>query len=115
MITASHLFNQGLTQAEIALCLAITDNIHISEHDLKGWLARLQLYWWRNLSEPDVVINYIAINYIGISGKQSFIISRSQENYPVILGKQQLLFQDYNSRSRENKSSLLSIKGKRRK
>ena len=52
----TYLFNQGLTQDEIALCLAITDNIHISEHDLKGWLARLQLYWWRNLSEPDVVI-----------------------------------------------------------
>ena len=56
----THLFNQGLTQAEIALCLAITDNIHINVHNLKILLARLELYPRRNLSEPDVVVNYIA-------------------------------------------------------
>ena len=56
----TYLFNQGLTQAEIALCLAITDNRHISERNLRRLMARLQLYRRRNLNESDVVINYIA-------------------------------------------------------
>ena len=56
----TNLFNQVLTQAEIALCLAITDNIHISVRNLKRRLARLQLYQRCNLSEPNVVVNYIA-------------------------------------------------------
>ena len=90
----TYLFNQGLTQAEIALCPAITDNLHVSVRNLKRKLARLQLYWRCNLSEPDVVVNYIAINYVVISGKQSFVTFTSQENYPVILGKWQLLFRD---------------------
>ena len=39
----TYLFNQGLTQAEIALCLAITDNIHINVCYLWRGLARFQL------------------------------------------------------------------------
>ena len=37
-------FNQGLTQAEMALCLSIIDNIHISLRQLRRRPARLQLY-----------------------------------------------------------------------
>ena len=48
----TYLFNQGLTQVEIALCLAITDNIHIKVPNLRGRLERLQLYQGRNASEP---------------------------------------------------------------
>ena len=51
----TYLFNQDLTQAEIALHLAITDNIHIYVRNLRRHLARLQLYWQRNLSEPNVI------------------------------------------------------------
>lgn len=56
----TYLFNLGLTQAEIALCLAITDDIHISVRHLRRLLARLQLYRRRNLTEPDALVNYIA-------------------------------------------------------
>ena len=56
----TYLFNQGLTHAEIATCLAITDNVHISVRHLKRRLARLQLYRRRNLTDPEVVFNYIA-------------------------------------------------------
>ena len=51
----THILNQGLIQADIALCLAIIDNIHINVCNLKRRLARLQLYRWRNLSGSDVV------------------------------------------------------------
>ena len=56
----TYFFSQDLTQAEITLCLVTTDTIHISVRNLKRLLARLQLYRQCNLSEPDVVINYIA-------------------------------------------------------
>ena len=66
-----YLFNQGLTQAEIALCLGITDNLHISVHNLKRRLARLQLYRRHNLSELDICVNDMAVKYIHILGKQT--------------------------------------------
>ena len=52
----TYIFNQGLIQADIAVCLAIIDNIHINVPNLRRRLARLQLYQWRNLSGPDVVV-----------------------------------------------------------
>lgn len=58
------------------------------------------------------------INYVIISGKQSFLISRSQENDPVILWEQHLLFWDndiIDSRFKENKFNKLVILGKRSK
>ena len=50
----TYIFNQGLTQADIALCLAIIDNIHNNVRNLRRKLARLQLYRW--CSGPDVVV-----------------------------------------------------------
>lgn len=32
-------------QTEIALYIAVMDNMHISVHNLRRHLARLQLYW----------------------------------------------------------------------
>ncbi|TKS74457.1 Spindlin-1 30000 Mr metaphase complex SSEC P [Collichthys lucidus] len=52
----TYFFNQGLTKAETASCLAI-DDVHISVRHLRRRRARLQLYQRRNLTEPDVVVN----------------------------------------------------------
>lgn len=56
----TYLFNLGLTQAEITLCLAVRHNVHISVRHLRRLLARLQLYRRHGLTGPDVVVTYIA-------------------------------------------------------
>lgn len=45
---------------KITLCLAVRYNIHIGVRHLRRLLARLQVYQWRGLTEPDVIVNYIA-------------------------------------------------------
>ncbi|KAL2096354.1 hypothetical protein ACEWY4_008502 [Coilia grayii] len=51
-------FDQGLTQAEIALSLLIRDNIKISPRHLRRRLARLRLYRQR-YSDPAEVVDFI--------------------------------------------------------
>ncbi len=51
-------FDQGLTQTEIALCLSVIDDLHISVRHLRRRLSGLQLYRRRQYSER--VVNFIA-------------------------------------------------------
>ncbi len=53
-------FDQGLTQTEIALCLSVIDNLHISVRHLRRRLSGLQLYHRRQYSDPERVVNFIA-------------------------------------------------------
>ncbi len=46
-------FSQGLTQAEIALCLSVRDNTQISTRNLRRRLARLKLYGQSHFSDLD--------------------------------------------------------------
>ncbi|XP_055045258.2 uncharacterized protein [Misgurnus anguillicaudatus] len=52
-------YNQGLTQAEIALCLSVRDGFQISPRHLRRRLARLQLYR-RRLSDAAEIVNFIS-------------------------------------------------------
>ncbi len=53
-------FDQGLTQTEIALCLSVIDDLHISVRHLRRRLSGLQLYRRRQNSDPERVVNFIA-------------------------------------------------------
>ncbi len=53
-------FDQGLTQTEIALCLSVIDDLHISVRHLRRRLSGLQLYRRRQYSDPERVVNFIA-------------------------------------------------------
>ncbi|KAK9977241.1 hypothetical protein ABG768_019062 [Culter alburnus] len=53
-------FDQGLTQTEIALCLSVIDNFHISVRHLRRRLSDLQLYRRRQYSDPERVVSFIA-------------------------------------------------------
>ncbi len=53
-------FDQGLTQTEIALCLSVIDDLHISVRNLRRRLSGLQLYRRRQYSDPERVVNFIA-------------------------------------------------------
>ncbi len=53
-------FDQGLTQTEIALCLSVIDDLHISVRHLRRRLSCLQLYRRRQYSNPERVVNFIA-------------------------------------------------------
>ncbi len=53
-------FDQGLTQTEIALCLSVIDDLHISVQHLRRRLSGLQLYRRRQYSDPERVVNFIA-------------------------------------------------------
>ena len=60
IINLRYIFNEGLTQADIASLLAIIDNIHINGRHLRRRLARLQVYRWSILSGPDVIVASLA-------------------------------------------------------
>ncbi len=53
-------FDQGLTQTEIALCLSVIDDLHISVRHLRRRLSGLQLYRRRQYCDPERVVNFIA-------------------------------------------------------
>lgn len=55
-----YYFDQGLTQAEIALCLSVIDNFHISVRHLIRRLSSIQLYHRRQYSDPECVVRFIA-------------------------------------------------------
>ncbi len=59
MIVFAFTFDQGLTQTEIALCLSVIDDLHISVRHLRRRLSGLQLYI-RQYSDPERVVNFIA-------------------------------------------------------
>ncbi len=52
-------FDQGLTQTEIARCLSVIDDLHISVRHLRRRLSGLQLYRRRQYSDPERVVNFI--------------------------------------------------------
>ncbi len=54
-------FDQGLTQTEIALCLSVIDDLHISVRHLRRRLSGLQLYI-RQYSDPERVVKF---NFLG--------------------------------------------------
>ncbi len=58
-------FDQGLTQTEIALCLSVIDDLHISVRHLRRRLSGLQLYRRRQYSDPERVVNFIACQLEG--------------------------------------------------
>ncbi len=60
MIVFAFTFDQGLTQTEIALCLSVIDDLHISVRHLRRRLSGLQLYRRRQYSDPECVVNFIA-------------------------------------------------------
>lgn len=53
-------FDNGLTQSEIALCLSVIDDFHISVRHLRRRLSGLQLYRRRQYSDPERVVSFIA-------------------------------------------------------
>ncbi len=55
MIVFAFTFDQGLTQTEIALCLSVIDDLHISVRHLRRRLSGLQLYI-RQYSDPERVV-----------------------------------------------------------
>ncbi len=60
MIVFAFTFDQGLTQTEIALCLSVIDDLHISVRHLRRRLSGLQLYRQRQYSDPERVVNFSA-------------------------------------------------------
>ncbi len=55
-------FDQGLTQTEIALCLSVIDDLHISVRHLRRRLSGLQLYI-RQYSNPERVVTCSQIQF----------------------------------------------------
>ncbi len=55
-------FDQGLTQTEIALCLSVIDDLHISVRHLRRRLSGLQLYI-RQYSDPERVVTCSQIQF----------------------------------------------------
>ncbi len=55
MIVFAFTFDQGLTQTEIALCLSVIDDLHISVRHSRRRLSGLQLYI-RQYSDPERVV-----------------------------------------------------------
>ena len=71
-------FNQGLTQAEIALCLSVRDGIQISHPYLRRRLAQLQLHR-RRLSDPAVIVNFISNQIRGLVRLHGYRIIRGAD------------------------------------
>ncbi len=59
MIVFAFTFDQGLTQTEIALCLSVIDDLHISVRHLRRRLLGLQLYRRRQYNDPERVVTII--------------------------------------------------------
>ncbi len=63
MIVFAFTFDQGLTQTEIALCLSVIDDLHISVRHLRRRLLGLQLYRRRQYSDPERVVTCSQIQF----------------------------------------------------
>ncbi len=56
-------FDQGLTQTEIALCMSVIDDLHISVRHLRRRLSGLQIYRRRQYSDPERVVTCSQIQF----------------------------------------------------
>ncbi len=63
MILFAFTFDQGLTQTEIALCLSVIDDLHISVRHLRKRLSGLQLYRRRQYIDPERVVTCSQIQF----------------------------------------------------
>ncbi len=83
--------NQGLTWAEMALCLAVRDNIQISTHHLRRRRARLKLYrpsYFSDAAGSDLEDQICVI--INQTLTLDHVMRAHLINYPVITGKRAL-------------------------
>ncbi len=79
MIVFAFTFDQGLTQTEIALCLSVIDDLHISVRHLRRRLSGLQLYRRRQYSDPECVVTCSQIQF------PRGCPSLSMQRYPYLL------------------------------
>ncbi len=98
-------FDQGLTQTEIALCLSVIDDLHISVRHLRRRLSGLQLYRRTQYSDPERVVNFIASQLEGPGCLHGYRMMHERCRLKTVFTLRSTTF--VMSRSRENKTEKL--------